>query len=96
MNISLILIVLIAYYVVLMLFTGRVIEENVVADIFCCFSVIVSVFVLCSIFFYAMKYAGNPTASEKYKKIISKARQFIILFTVTRIVRFNTTTRLIP
>jgi hypothetical protein len=70
-----------------MLRAGNVINDEAATDIFFPLNAIISLAVIASVLYYAIRYAGNPTINPKAKKIIQKTRKVILFFTLTRIVR---------
>lgn len=93
LNVTLITATLLGYYIIYLLRVGNTIQDTTAASLFCGLNVAISIAVLCLVLFYAVVYAGNPPTSEKYQLIISETRKLLILFTITRMVRFRIKSR---
>jgi len=70
-----------------MLRAGDVINDEAATNTFFSLNVIISLSVIVSVLYYAIRYAGNPTINPKAKKIIQKTRKVILFLTITRIAR---------
>ena len=83
-----IIFIVIGYSLVFVLYAGDLMNMDSAADTFFSMDTLICLIIILIVVIYAFKYAGNPPANFRYKKIIIRTRVLLVVYVVARIVSF--------